>query len=221
LDVNTGRVVTQAFSFRDQCVANVSLITIAGDLGFVNQTQVNVTKLAFDQIDVVDFSSLTSSFNLSQSLSLSNSPTAQLNNLLNLNTSELSASGFDTLNSSLAGVITTLNTLKTSMATARAATAPTKVFTLSGGVTFGQADADFIARSTAIDTTIDSIIASIETFRTTTISNLKTSIDGLRTSADGLKTNALTVPTYYDAAMVGITTFSTNASNNVFLINDS
>jgi hypothetical protein len=211
LETNTGNLITKAFTARDRCVANISIITIAGDLGLVDSSQVNVTKLASEQIDSVDFGGLATGFNLASSLSLSNSPTTLLNALINLDTTGLVGTNFDSLATSLTNVVTSLNALRASMESARNGA---KTFTRNG-VTQSEAETDFNSRSTNLDTTLNGIITSINTFTTTTIPSLKNSVNSLRSSADILKTNAAGIPYYYGNATVALNTFSSNASTNV------
>jgi uncharacterized protein YqgV (UPF0045/DUF77 family) len=220
LDATTAKSVTQAFTARDKCVANVSIINIAGDLGLVNSAQVNVSKLASDQIDAVDFSGVANNFNLGNSLSLSNSPTSQLSNLINLDTSQLTVTNFNTLETSLGNLRTAIQALRTSNTGAR--NAGSRTYTFGGtGVTQSSADTDFLARSTAVDTTLGNIITTITTLIDTNIAGLKTSITTMRTTSDALKANAATIPNSYTTATTSLNTFATNARNNVSFINHS
>jgi hypothetical protein len=217
LDSTTANSVTQAFTARDKCVANISIINIAGDLGLVNSNQVNVSRLASEQIDAVDFSGVANNFNLGNSLSLSNSPTSQLSNLINLDTSQLTVTNFNTLETSLGSLRTAITNLRTANTNART---NSRVYTFGGsGVGQTEADADFNARSTAVDTSLGNIITTINTLINTNIAGLKTSITDMRTTSDALKGNAATIPNSYTTATTNLNTFATNARNNVYIIN--
>ena len=56
--VGLSSTVNTVWDFRDRCFQNQSVIRAASDMGVFNSSQVNLTSLTNEKLDVVDFSSI-------------------------------------------------------------------------------------------------------------------------------------------------------------------
>ncbi|KAI8929060.1 hypothetical protein BC831DRAFT_509523 [Entophlyctis helioformis] len=70
LDSNLRSTINNVFTFRDKCMENKSMITIASELNLIDAASVNMTKLAGDQLNGLDFTPIASSWDISTSISL-------------------------------------------------------------------------------------------------------------------------------------------------------
>ncbi|KAJ3319622.1 hypothetical protein HDV06_006184 [Boothiomyces sp. JEL0866] len=118
LTADMKQYVNEFSTARTQCAQNASLITIAVNMGLINSSQVNITSQASTQINALNFTSLSSGWNLNNVLSLSNSPTSQLSTLTNLDLSSLNLTALNTLaNTTLPNMKSNLITLNNSFPT--------------------------------------------------------------------------------------------------------
>ena len=154
--------IDNVFSFRDQCLQNVSMIQIAINLGYLDGSTVNLTAKATDAINGLDFSTIANSWNVSSAISLSNDPTSQLANLTTLDLSSLNTTALSnlqttltTLKTSVNNIITALNGMVTDVTNNAGST-----ISVSGGVTNAQAKSDLLTRINAEITRLQNITGS-------------------------------------------------------------
>lgn len=147
LDNSTQTMINNVFSFRQQCLQNVSLIQIAVNLGYLDGSSVNLTSKATDAINGLDFSTIATSWNVSSAISLSNNPTSQLANLTSLNLNSLNTTSVTSLQTSLtqlktavAGIVTALQGLITDV-NVNAGT-----LTITGGLSVASVRTDLVSR---------------------------------------------------------------------------
>jgi hypothetical protein len=217
LDAATGKIIGQVISARDQCVANVSLITIAANLGFLDPKKVDITGVAAPMIDGLDFSSFTSGLDLTSAASGA-SPTSQLSTLTSLDLSGISTTQLNTLQSTtLPDLKTQLNSLKSALTFTVTAAMLTFIPSNPSASVQNQAVTDLVSRIGAVTDLINTLAAAngkIDTL-TTNVGSIKTSITALKTAASSITSSANAITPLYDNAISGLTTFGNQAKQNV------
>ncbi|KAJ8327307.1 hypothetical protein QVD99_008140 [Batrachochytrium dendrobatidis] len=222
LDPFTQTSVNNVFILRDQCKQNQSLLTIATNLGYLNASSINMTKIASDQLESLDFSPIANSWNLSSSISINPSPTQKLSALTSLDTTGLN--------------VTTLNNISTNALPAlrNALTNLRDVYNVAittsngnSGLTFSPSSqaaavvnagyADFVSKLTTRRDALNAFLAvngSIDQMQNS-ITSMISSVQSLNTSTHNAINNANTIPGYYNSSISSLGYFSGNATNNL------
>jgi hypothetical protein len=221
--------IIKGLAVKDSCVANKSLINIAVDMGLMNSSMVNISGIAGQQMDALDFSSLSSGINLDNSIDLSNSPTSQLSALTNLDLTALQTTALVQMRTTtLINLKSQLDNLKLSLAALRGQSQAVIEAQLSytpnnnpANAVKTAAVADLRTRILSVEGLIDSLTVAngvIDNIATSSIA-LEGDITTLRGTATTLKTTGGTIPPFYDDAIRGLTTFASQAKQNVNISN--
>lgn len=218
---DTGKLVGQVFSLRDQCYSGNSILTIITNLGFVNSSQTNLTTIANDQMSTINFSSIATGFDLTGSLDLSASPAAELSVLLNLNVSSLVVTALVTLNNTdlanlntqLLSLSATLSGLQTSITQASLTFTPinpTNTEAANAVIDIKSRIGTVIGLISALTGTSGSIY-SIQV----SVGSMAGNISKLHDDTITLQDSMIPMPGIYNQSIVGLGWFSGNSSKNV------
>ncbi|KAI8906311.1 hypothetical protein EDD86DRAFT_271171, partial [Gorgonomyces haynaldii] len=222
LDASTLGSVNLAVSVLDNCYSNASLIDIASSAGLVDSSAVNFTKLAKDQLDSLNFSSV-SSFDVSAVLDLNSSPTSQLSNLNNVNLSSIDSSSLDSIVNvrvpTLKANLTTLYNSLSAFMSISSGNALT-VLTVNPNSNSAANDAaltDFKSKVQVILNQITSLTGSGGTLDQISWSagNLSLSMVTVNNTATTVINTANTLPGLYNQSIALLTQFAVNASANI------
>ena len=106
--------INKVFIIQENCVAGKSIMKSLFELDILDQNSANLTILASNQINTLDFNSVTG-FNISNVLDLSASPSTMLAPLIGLNLAGLSTTSLTTATSKLDSIRAGLVSLKTTV----------------------------------------------------------------------------------------------------------
>jgi hypothetical protein len=222
LDYETGKLVTQIITARDKCVANVSLITIAADLGFVDPAMIDITSAASGPLDDLDYDIVGQNVDLQGAASIGTSPSEQIQPVLDIDMSAVTTSALnDVIVTTLPDLKTKLNDLKNTIDGMVIAAA---LFTFSPAPASASSEnaaiADFTSRASTVSSAINDLIITDGVIDTNidNVSALKTNIDGIISNVDAVKTTASELLNNYQLAMDGLQAFSTQVGDNVNFI---
>ncbi|KAI8906310.1 hypothetical protein EDD86DRAFT_240622 [Gorgonomyces haynaldii] len=212
------------FTVRQNCSNGISILKIVTNMGFIDAQSINLTKLASDQINTLNFSSVTS-FDLSSSISLSNSPTSQLSSLTSIDLSTLNTTNIDTLRqTTLPNLVTALTTLRTSLNSLYSSVATGDIALSSGTANSDLTSAlsDLKTRIQRQVTILDNAINSGNS-ATYNIPSMISTLDTLSDTVNVLKNTTIpnavslanTLPSYYGNASTALGVFSSHAQTNI------
>nr|KAJ3421224.1 hypothetical protein HK105_004175 [Polyrhizophydium stewartii] len=219
--------VINVFSFRDQCGQNKSLLDIAVNLKLVDAASVDMTTLASNQLNSIDFTPIANSWNIGSSISLSQSPTSALSSVTSFSTNGISTSGLSNLHSSgIPALRTAITNLKNGF------DAAITNANSNSGLTFtpaGASAADQTAAYTAFMALLQSRSAALGAFLTATtgtldsmdatvqdmITKINTLVSDTNTMIVSLISNANSIPALYTSATNSLTQFASDASTSI------
>lgn len=213
------------------CYANGSLIDIAQSTGLIAAGTINITKLATDNLNTLDFSSV-SSFNINSVLDLSSSPTSQISQLTSVNLGAIDTSTLNAIvNKNIPDLKSNLTLLNTTLGNLYSSTTNgtyPAVFLLlllpsqppySNATRDAAALRDFQNSMLGIFSILNTIISSggsLDQIDTVT-RTLNASMVNLNATANTIINTANTFPGLYNNSIIQLTYFASNATSNVFL----
>jgi hypothetical protein len=187
------------FNARDNCLNNKSVFITAFDLKLVDADTANLTKIATEKLDAIDFSGLSDQFNLSSTINLSESPSSKMDTLNTLDLSSLDVTTLNTIHdTTLPSLLSQLNSLK---ATLQALSSALN----AGALTFDPNPQDPLIQQNAVDdlkARIANVMTKIDTLtgsNTGTIATIDGDIVSMNsTVVDLLKTAQNVKVNYYN-----------------------
>ncbi|KAH6559874.1 hypothetical protein BASA50_007223 [Batrachochytrium salamandrivorans] len=222
LDISTQISVNNLFQLRDQCGNNQSLLTIAANLGYLNAGSINMTRIASDQLNSLDFTPIANSWNITSSISVNPSPTAKLSALTSLDTSSLNVTALNNITTTaLPALRTALTNLRNvyniAIGTTNGSTGLT--FTLNGQPNSVTAAGytDFLGKLTTRRDALNAFLASggqLDQMQTS-VDSMISSVQSLNTSTTNAISAAGTIPGYYSSSMTSLQYFAGNATLNL------